>query len=109
MFILPSSGPTTDMQFPVYLNPGLINSFEHGDQRKVNWLDSVVVSGNTYYFPFKYKSATLNSDVTEYTVVLRLAEQYLIRAEARTQQNNSFGAISDLNVIRSRAMLPKLQ
>ena len=38
-------------------------------------------------------------------MVLRLAEQYLIRAEARAQQNNISGAQSDVNVIRNRAGL----
>ncbi len=37
--------------------------------------------------------------------MLRLDEQYLIRAEARAQQNNLSGAISDVNAIRSRAGL----
>jgi len=44
----------------------------------------------------------------EYDIVLRLAEQYLIRAEARAKQNNLTGtgsAIIDLNVIRNRAGL----
>ncbi|HEY4197438.1 MAG TPA: RagB/SusD family nutrient uptake outer membrane protein, partial [Mucilaginibacter sp.] len=35
----------------------------------------------------------------------RLAEQYLIRAEARSQEGNVSGAQSDLNVIRNRAGL----
>ena len=39
-------------------------------------------------------------------MVLRLAELYLIRAEARTQQNNFSDAESDLNAIRNRAGLP---
>ena len=38
-------------------------------------------------------------------MVLRLAEQYLIRAEARAQQNNISGSQSDLNLIRNRAGL----
>ena len=38
-------------------------------------------------------------------MVLRLAEQYLIRAEARAQQSNIEGAESDLDLIRSRAGL----
>jgi hypothetical protein len=38
-------------------------------------------------------------------MLLRLAEQYLIRAEARAQLNNVNGAQSDLNTIRSRAGL----
>ena len=41
-------------------------------------------------------------------MILRLAEQYLIRAEARAQQGNLTGAIGDLNIIRERAGLPDL-
>jgi len=37
--------------------------------------------------------------------VLRIAEIYLNRAEARAQQNNLSGAISDLNAVRTRAGL----
>jgi hypothetical protein len=36
-------------------------------------------------------------------MVFRLAEQYLIRAEARAQQDNLIEAISDLDVLRNRA------
>ena len=38
-------------------------------------------------------------------MVLRLAEQYLIRAEAKARQNNLAGAAEDLNMIRNRAGL----
>ncbi|MDP4269327.1 MAG: RagB/SusD family nutrient uptake outer membrane protein [Bacteroidota bacterium] len=37
--------------------------------------------------------------------LIRIAELYLIRAEARAQQNNLTGALSDLNVVRNRAGL----
>jgi hypothetical protein len=36
-------------------------------------------------------------------VLMRLADAYLIRAEARLKQGNSSGAASDINVIRTRA------
>ena len=39
-------------------------------------------------------------------MMFRLAEQYLIRAEARAQQNNISDAQADLNKIRTRARLP---
>jgi hypothetical protein len=38
--------------------------------------------------------------------VIRLAEMYLIRAEAKAQLNDYTGALEDLNVIRSRAGVP---
>jgi hypothetical protein len=36
-------------------------------------------------------------------VVMRLADAYLIRAEARLMQGNNTGAAADINVVRSRA------
>ena len=102
-FILPPTGPNNN--WPVYLSTNLLNSFEAGDQRKTNWLSSVTVNTNIYYYPYKYKVNTSNAPVTEYLMILRLGEQYLIRAEARAQQGNSSGAASDLNTIRTRAGL----
>jgi hypothetical protein len=86
------------------LSNNLINSFEPNDARKTNWVDSLVSAATIYYFPFKYKISSASA-ITEYSMVLRLAEQYLIRAEARTQQNNILGAQTDLNIIRARAGL----
>jgi hypothetical protein len=40
---------------------------------------------------------------------MRLAEQYLIRSEARANLNNIAGAQADLNELRSRAGLPNTQ
>jgi starch-binding outer membrane protein, SusD/RagB family len=106
-FILPSTGPTINFPgsgFPVYISTQFLKSFEPGDGRRVHWIDSITVNGVTYYYPFKYKSATINAPVTEYTMVLRLGEQYLIRAEARARENlNLAGARNDLNKIRSRS------
>lgn len=91
-----------------YLASQLLNSFETGDQRKVAWLDTTNYLGTRYYYPVKYK-VRIGTAVTEYYMVLRLTEQYLIRAEARAQENSSLAAaISDLNTIRARAGLPLL-
>lgn len=88
----------------VALNPLLLNAFEPGDQRKNKWIDSITVSGTTYFFPYKYKINT-GSDIQEYSMVLRLAEQYLIRAEARIQQQKLADGTSDLDKIRHRSGL----
>lgn len=106
-FILPSTGPNGS-SFPVYLSNFLVNSFELGDKRKLFWIGSVkpTPSGTiTYYYPNKYKIGSVNTTTQEYVMILRLAEQYLIRAEARAQQNNLIGAQNDLNVIRKRSGL----
>jgi hypothetical protein len=108
VFILPASGPGTN--FPLYLNNNLLAAFEPGDQRRVNWIDSIILTGSltTYYYPYKYKNNSIDPTVsaTEYTTVFRLAEQYLIRAEAEVQLNDLTGAAADLNIIRNRAGLP---
>jgi hypothetical protein len=89
-----------------FLNPSLVNAFEANDARKAAWTGTFV--GNTATYPAKYKSLALSANA-EYYTILRLAEQYLIRAEARAQQNNITGANSaatDVNTIRTRAGLP---
>lgn len=105
VFILTGSPNTSK---PIYLSSFLLNNFELGDKRRIigNWINSITSGGVTYYYPFKYKISTSGLPVTEYYMVMRLSEQYLIRAEARAQQNNIIGSKGDLNVIRTRAGLP---
>lgn len=103
--LIPSSG--SNPQY--YLTTTLLNSFEPGDKRKTAWLDSVNYNGANYYVPYKYKigqyNYTPNGTPIEYYTVLRLAEQYLIRAEAEANETTgaSIPAIADLNIIRARA------
>lgn len=87
-----------------YLIPmALVSSFDTADIRYKNWIRTVS-SGN--YAPYKYKIADpATADTGEDQMVLRVGEQYLIRAEARAQQNNINGAQADINVIRNRAGL----
>jgi hypothetical protein len=96
---------------PTYvLTSAVVKSFEAGDNRKTNWVDSTVSSGSKFYRINKYKiyTAATPGAGNEFNVVLRLAEQYLIRAEARAQQSNLSGAASDLNTVRTRAKLANL-
>jgi hypothetical protein len=83
----------------------LLAAFETNDQRKVNWLNSTTIGASTYYYPYKYKVRS-NANSLENYVMFRLAEQYLIRAEARANQNRVSEAITDLNTIRNRGGLP---
>ncbi len=95
---------------PTYtLTSNIANSFEAGDNRKANWVDSAV-NGAKFYRINKYKvyTAATAGAGNEFNVVLRLAEQYLIRAEARAQTGNLSGAAADINVIRNRAGLSNL-
>ena len=92
------------------LSIALVNSFEANDARYSNWVGKSTAGtpAMDYYYPAKYKIRA-SSTPNEYLVVFRLAEQYLVRAEARAQQDKITGgnsAESDVNVIRNRAGLP---
>ncbi|SHG40117.1 RagB/SusD domain-containing protein [Salegentibacter echinorum] len=87
----------------VALTTEIVETFEEQDKRLLNWVGYHEDTDN--YYPFKYKDRSSMGNITEYSMVLRLAEQYLIRAEARLMQNNLEGAISDLDKIRARAGL----
>jgi hypothetical protein len=88
------------------LNKPLLNAFEAGDQRNQNWVGATVVNGNTLYYPSKYKNYQATKTPTEDQMVLRLAELYLIRAEAAAHLNKLSQALADVNMIRTRAGLP---
>lgn len=91
-----------------------LNAVLIGDNRSEHWTKSFTqTNGEQEYYPYKYKIAfgNRNGAVTELTMVLRLAEQYLIRAEARARQGK-FDGISggniDLNTIRNRGGMPSV-
>lgn len=96
--------PTTlATSLPNYaITPQLLGAFESGDQRKNFWTASKTVNGVTYTYPYKYKVRS-GAAKMEHCIVFRLAELYLIRAEARTHLNNLSSALDDLNEIRHRA------
>jgi hypothetical protein len=82
------------------ISSNLLSAFTSGDNRKTNWIGDY--SG--YKFPNKYKIIS-GTTLTEYSIVFRLAEQYLIRGEARAQQNKLLEGLQDVNKIRNRAGL----
>lgn len=87
------------------LTQELQNALENNDRRRAKWANTIVWNGNTYIYPYKYKLSSNNPAGKEYNMVLRLAEQFLIRAEAEANLNDLSGAINDLNKIRIRAGL----
>lgn len=96
-----------DGVLPAYiLYNTMVEAFEPGDQRRIDWVLEATVSGKNYDYVYKYKDRAGTGD--EYNVMLRLAEVYLIRAEARAEQNKMSGSLEDLNVIRHRAGLEAL-
>jgi starch-binding outer membrane protein, SusD/RagB family len=119
--IIPQTGPNAGSN-PIFLSDTLINSFEAGDLRTQygNWVDTTIYKltstlNDTVAYSNKYKlnmldgaitSTTGTANMNEYFMMLRLSEQYLIRAEARAQLGNISGAKDDLNAVRNRAFLP---
>lgn len=100
---IPSPNPRAT---PIYvLNDPLLQAFDSGDQRRIHWIGTKTILNTGYAYPLKYKVSSGGPPYTEYNMVLRLAEQYLIRAEARVRQGNTDSAAADLNRIRGRAGL----
>ena len=84
------------------LDHNLYTSFDLTDRRKIEWVGTKPSGPNYYAYKYKQRLSPM-AGRTEYTVILRLAEQFLIRAEARAQLNQLPEAIADLNILRLRA------
>lgn len=97
--------PTTSSRVPYYLTDELVAVLTSNESDARNgWIGYLTISGKNVYYPYKYKNYKNSSGANyELQVQFRLAEQYLIRAEARAQLNDIQGALSDINTIRSRA------
>lgn len=97
LFILQSTPTIVSLR-----NSFALNGFEANDKRQSSWVKSFTNSTGTYYYPFKYKTRVSTTTV-EYSMVIRLAELYLIRAEARINQEKIDLGVADLNILRERA------
>lgn len=96
-----SSGPP-----PVFaLRTDLVAAFEAGDLRRSHWIGTVTDGTNYWYYPNKYKENGNTGSSVEYSILFRLEELYLIRAEAKAQLGDLEGSKDDLNKIRNRAGL----
>ncbi|HEY5748502.1 MAG TPA: RagB/SusD family nutrient uptake outer membrane protein [Chryseolinea sp.] len=78
----------------------VLAAYETGDER---FAASIAFAG-TLAYPIKYDDLSLGADNV---IILRLAEMYLIRAEAEAELEGNVSAIQDdIDVIRTRAKLP---
>jgi starch-binding outer membrane protein, SusD/RagB family len=84
------------------------SGFEQNDRRLTQWIGISSNGTNSFYFSNKYRSLVA-SPINEYSTLLRLIEQFLIRAEARAHLNNLEGALNDVNAVRRRAGLNDFQ
>lgn len=104
-YILVSAPPNV-----VSLRTEFISSFEPADRRQTQWIKSVKdTQQRSYFYPFKYKQRSTTTTSQEYSVVLRIEELLLIRAEASLRLQKTAQTLTDLNQIRARANLDMLQ
>jgi len=91
------------------LTDDFLTAFEADDLRRDHWVGSMSDLDNTItlFFAYKYKADINVTESVEYSILFRLAEQCLIRAEARAHLGNIVGAQADVNAIRTRAGLPQ--
>jgi len=87
------------------LAASFVSAFEAGDLRRIQWVRTVSNAKGSWYSSYKYKQPLGTTSSQEYTILLRLAEQYLIRAEANAHLSRISDAKADLNKIRHRAGL----
>lgn len=110
-FILSAKPSTTGAYGSLTLSDQQLAAFEANDGRLTNWVgtyvDGTVTPNARYSYAFKFKQRNSLTPV-EHSTPLRLAEQYLIRSEARLLTGNIVGAEDDLNEVRLRAGLPKI-
>ena len=88
------------------MSANLYNAFPVEDQRKQKWISKVYVGTETWYRAEKYKLTVNNT--TEYSIVCRLEEVYLLLAETLIKQGKSQEAVPYVNATRKRAGLEEL-
>ncbi len=97
-----NSAPTS-----VALSQSLMQSFASTDRRKQLWTTAVTFNNNTFYRANKYKN--LSNNTTEYSIVYRLEEVYLMLAECLAKQDKVTEAIPLVNAIKQRANVQLIQ
>ena len=115
--------PTGSATANLLPTPAFINSFPAGDKRK-EW--GIVLNGytnskgnlfakrsyfnkfiNSQFFELELTPATASSTLNYSNPILRLAEMYLIAAEAENEMNGPSNAYQYINRVRQRARIDK--
>jgi len=86
-----------------FLSHEVLKGFSENDLRRRYWV-LLKHPDKELFVPYKYKSTT-GTNTEEHSIIFRLAEQYLIKAEALTRLGQLDEAVNSLNPIRVRAGL----
>lgn len=90
----------------VALSSTLLASFTSEDLRLQFWTKEITNDTNSYWYSYKYKNKSYNTD--EFSILFRLEEAYFIKAEALAYQEKVSEAVDVLNEIRTRRGLTPL-
>ncbi len=93
----------------VALSTTFVDSFKPLDKRRLDWVKQVENDEQVWYMPYKYKERFATSESKEYSVIFRIAEQYLILSEASWKMNDYEQAVINLNIVRNRAGLESVE
>lgn len=88
------------------LSIDLMDELSATDLRRQNWTKEVIANGNRWHRPNKY--TVISNNTTEYSIVFRLEEAYLLLAETLSRQGKIQEAIPYVNATRQRANLAPL-
>ena len=94
-----------------YLSQNLVKELQKDAKDLRNTWTKPHKRDSELYCPYKYqnRSTPKSPADAEYLVLLRLGEQYLIRAEANAQLGNTEAALNDINLIRNRAGVDSIE
>lgn len=100
--------PSTSSTPIAILSESFMNEWtDQQDLRLASWVESFTSNDKILFYPHKYKIQydASGGKINEYSMVIRLAEQYLIRAEANVHLGNLHNAIADIDKIKERAKI----
>ncbi|MBL1410995.1 RagB/SusD family nutrient uptake outer membrane protein [Sphingobacterium faecale] len=91
------------------MTESLLSSFSATDSRKIEWVKTDKLNGQSWSHPHKYKNADRNSvNPDENSILFRIEEAYFIYAEALANLDRVSDAIPFINKTRQRAGLQLL-
>ncbi|MBO9632730.1 MAG: RagB/SusD family nutrient uptake outer membrane protein [Chitinophagaceae bacterium] len=99
--INPSDPQGPNSTTPFLASDNLLDAFEPGDLRATKWIGDS--AGYKFINKYKYPFVDATKANVEAIMMMRLGEQYLIRAEARIKSGHVPDGIADLNALRTRA------